>query len=314
MAEEALPTVEIYTDGGCDPNPGPGGWGAVLVSGLHTKEISGAELDTTNNRMELTAAIEALRELKRPCAVILYTDSQYLRRGITDWLPQWQANNWRRANGQPVENQDLWQELVAQEARHRVEWRWLRGHQGHPLNERADELATRARQQLLRRETKRPVNGAVRTWPKDMPTIDIYTRGCVLGMAGGPGGYAAVLVRDGAMIDQVAGAWPSATSNLMELWAAVAGLRALAGPAHVTIYTVSKYLYDGATRWLPQWERNNWLTASGQPLKNREIWQELVYVMGDHDVRWEFLPVHKRGGHSAEAAKAARREAMRLVT
>jgi len=143
-ATETLPQVQIYTDGACDPNPGPGGWGAVLVHGVHTKEISGAEPYTTNNRMELTAAIAALRLLQRPCDVTLYTDSQYLRRGMTEWLPAWQSKGWRKANGRPVENMELWQELLRQVQRHRVSWRWVKGHHGDPLNERADQLATKA--------------------------------------------------------------------------------------------------------------------------------------------------------------------------
>jgi ribonuclease HI len=156
MTEEAR-QVHIYTDGACDPNPGPGGWGAVLVYGPQTKEISGAEPHTTNNRMELTAAIEALRLLKRPCNVVLHTDSQYLRRGITEWLPVWQAKGWRKADGKPVENVELWQELLRQAQRHHITWEWIRGHRGDPLNERADRLAKNARATLpLETRIKRP--------------------------------------------------------------------------------------------------------------------------------------------------------------
>lgn len=136
--------VVIYTDGACRGNPGPGGWGALLQAGAHVKELSGAAPQTTNNRMELTAAIEALAALKRPCSIVLYTDSQYVRKGITEWLAQWKARDWRTADRKPVKNIDLWQALEGQIERHRIEWHWVKGHAGVPGNERADELANRA--------------------------------------------------------------------------------------------------------------------------------------------------------------------------
>jgi ribonuclease HI len=141
--------VEIYTDGACRGNPGPGGWGALLRSGSREKELHGGEAQTTNNRMELTAAIRALEALKRPCTVALYTDSQYVRQGITEWLPQWHARGWKTASRRPVKNQDLWQQLDAQAARHRIEWHWVKGHAGHPENERADALANRGIDEMV---------------------------------------------------------------------------------------------------------------------------------------------------------------------
>ncbi len=135
--------VEIYTDGACRGNPGPGGWGVVLRYGDHEKELWGGESETTNNRMELTAAIEALRALTRPCHVDLYTDSQYVRMGITDWLAGWKRRGWKNAARKPVKNQDLWQTLDVESGRHQVSWHWVKGHSGHPENERADELANR---------------------------------------------------------------------------------------------------------------------------------------------------------------------------
>ena len=135
------PFVVIYTDGACRGNPGPGGWGAILTSGEKEREICGGELATTNNRMELMAAIAALEALKRPCKVELHTDSQYLRTGITEWLAGWKARGWRTAAKAPVKNEDLWRRLDEARARHQVEWRWVKGHAGHPMNERADGLA-----------------------------------------------------------------------------------------------------------------------------------------------------------------------------
>jgi ribonuclease HI len=133
--------VEIFTDGACSGNPGPGGWAAILRWRAVEKELSGAEVATTNNRMELTAAIEGLQELKRPCRVRLYSDSRYLRDGITKWIHGWKERGWRTADKKPVKNVDLWQRLEGAAAPHRIEWIWVRGHAGHPENERADALA-----------------------------------------------------------------------------------------------------------------------------------------------------------------------------
>ncbi|WP_163557207.1 ribonuclease HI [Halomonas sp. NO4] len=139
-----LPRVTVYTDGACRGNPGPGGWGAVLQSGQHEKALKGAEAMTTNNRMELMAAIMALRALKRRCEVELWTDSEYLRRGITEWIHGWQKRGWKTASRQPVKNAELWRELLDETRRHRIQWHWVKGHSGHPGNERADALANAA--------------------------------------------------------------------------------------------------------------------------------------------------------------------------
>ena len=144
-----MKSVEAFTDGACRGNPGPGGWGVLLRSGTHVKELSGGELDTTNNRMELKAAIEALAALKERCSVAVYTDSVYVRSGITEWLPAWRARGWRTADRKPVKNQDLWQALASQAERHEVSWHWVKGHAGHPENERADELANRGLDETL---------------------------------------------------------------------------------------------------------------------------------------------------------------------
>lgn len=135
--------VEIHTDGACKGNPGPGGWGAILRSGDHERELWGGEPLTTNNRMEMTAAIEALEALKRPCTVELWTDSTYVMKGVTEWIHGWKRKGWKTADGKPVKNEDLWRRLDEARARHDVTWRWVKGHAGHELNERADALANR---------------------------------------------------------------------------------------------------------------------------------------------------------------------------
>ena len=139
--EPARPDVVIYTDGACSGNPGPGGWGAILMSGAHRREICGGEAPTTNNRMELMAAIAALEALKRPSNVALWTDSEYMRNGITKWIHGWKRNGWRTADKKPVKNAELWQRLDEARRRHTIEWHWVKGHAGHPENERADVLA-----------------------------------------------------------------------------------------------------------------------------------------------------------------------------
>jgi len=146
--------VEIYTDGACRRNPGPGGWGAVLMYGDEVKEIFGGEPETTNNRMELMAAIQALSNLKRDCDLTLYTDSQYVRKGITEWIDNWKKRNWQTAAKKPVKNADLWKRLEAEVARHKVHWVWVKGHAGNAGNEKADQLANQGVDLILAKQTE----------------------------------------------------------------------------------------------------------------------------------------------------------------
>lgn len=145
MTEE---NIDIYTDGACSGNPGPGGWGAILRLGAHEKELFGGEKNTTNNRMELMAVIEALRALKRPVKARVHTDSQYVQKGISEWITGWKKRGWKTADKKPVKNVDLWQALDTEASRHELEWLWVRGHNGHPENERADTLARRGVDQV----------------------------------------------------------------------------------------------------------------------------------------------------------------------
>ncbi|MCU6435849.1 ribonuclease HI [Undibacterium sp. Jales W-56] len=141
--------IEIFTDGACKGNPGVGGWGALLIAGDNKKELFGGEKDTTNNRMELMAVIQALSVLKRPCHIILHSDSQYVLKGITEWIQGWKAKGWKTASKAPVKNVDLWQQLDQAQSTHRIEWKWVKGHAGHPGNERADQLANRGVESVL---------------------------------------------------------------------------------------------------------------------------------------------------------------------
>jgi ribonuclease HI len=177
--------VEIFTDGACLNNPGPGGWGAILRYGSHEREIHGGDPVTTNNRMELTAAIEGLRLLRRPSTVHLYTDSQYLRRGITEWISGWKRNGWRTKQRQPVKNDDLWRNLDALAQQHNVEWFWVKGHAGHPENERADQLACQGAEEAAGRSLsgRIVVAGATTILPDQVPPRPATGVGAVAAMA-----------------------------------------------------------------------------------------------------------------------------------
>ncbi len=145
---DSEPRIEIWTDGGCRPNPGPGGWGAILRFKGTEKELSGGDSATTNNRMELTAAAAALEALKKPSKVVVYTDSEYVKNGITRWMTGWVRKNWRSSTGDPVKNMDLWRRLLDAAKPHEIEWKWVRGHSGDEMNERADRLATEGREKV----------------------------------------------------------------------------------------------------------------------------------------------------------------------
>jgi ribonuclease HI len=307
-AQRSLPSVTIYTDGGADPNPGPGGWGAVLVhpASGRTEELSGGEPHTTNNRMELTAAIRALEALRKPCRVELHTDSQYLRRGVSEWLPGWIARGWRRKSGE-LQNEDLWRRLAAAAARHEVTWKWLRGHAGHPQNERADRLASAAigEQRVAARSAAASGHAggggaAARTAPPS-PDFEVFLRVSVTPRGAGW----AALVRRGAPAPEgedggrqgageggervLTGGLPpgaAATSNALDLAAALAALESLPAGASVAVHTISDYLRLGASRWLPGWCQRGWKTQEGTPVLNRDLWQRLAAALATRRVIW----------------------------
>ena len=267
-----LPCVRVYTDGGCKPNPGPGGWGAVLLfPDRKPQELSGGEAETTNNRMELMAAIEALGALDGPHRVELYTDSTYLRSGITSWLESWRRRGWRTAQGDAVKNQDLWQALDEAIQRHRIVWHWVKGHAGNEYNERADCLASAA---IPRPEL--PV--------EDESAVHLYLGAAFSGKQRA-GSWAVVLVfQDNEKV--VSGRVQPASSNQMHLVSAVRGLEALSRTVRVHVYTASDYLRDGATTWVAGWQRRGWQTVSGKAVSHRELWQQLVALANRHDVHW----------------------------
>ena len=273
------PHVVIYTDGGADPNPGPGGWAALLLAESgHAKELSGAERATTNNRMELTAALHALRALKRPCRVDFYTDSQYLRRGVTEWLDAWQARGWRRKGDKTIENLDLWQALQRETRRHEIAWHWVKGHAGDVHNERVDRLATEARRKLTGSDTPDEADFA--------PQYEVALRVSVPRGAQ-TGGYAfRVRELETDATETHTGQAREVTSNRLGLLAARAALEHTPEGAAVRVYCPDDYLHKGMTRWLAGWQRRNWRTRGGEPVKNRDAWQALARVAGARRVQW----------------------------
>jgi len=264
--------VIVYSDGGADPNPGIGGWAAILQYGEKEKVLTGNAAQTTNNRMELTAAIEALRALKRPCQISFHTDSQYVRRGITEWIEEWAARSWRSKTGKPVQNVDLWKALWPQVQRHEIEWHWVKGHAGDPMNERVDRLARQARLAIT------PPDEVDENVPR------LYLRASCKGNPG-PGGWGVVLVAGGET-EQMSGSAVSTTNNRMEITAALEGLLMSPPGAIIQVFTTSDYLYQGITKWIYGWRQRNWQKKDGQPVANGDLWQALDQLAGQHSIQW----------------------------
>ncbi len=306
--------IHAYTDGGASPNPGPGGWGAVLLRPLaaggaagdaagepRVEELSGGEDQTTNNRMELTAAIRALEAAGEGARVRVSTDSRYLQRGITSWLPRWAAGGWRLRDGGEVANQDLWRRLAELTRTRRVSWAWVKGHAGHRWNERADELAraATARRHRVGAETGAGPGSGV-TPPAVPVDFDVHLKASGRGgwaarvrprEAGGDSGDGKPGDGDGAEGNAVdsellTGAQRGASANELILLAAAAALESLPPGAAVAIHTTSDYLRDGASRWLPGWRRAGWRTKTGGEVANRAAWQRLERALAGRRIRW----------------------------
>jgi len=284
LSDTVPPQVDVYTDGGCDPNPGPGGWGAIIHWPDREWVLSGNDPATTNNRMELCAAAAALALLEGllgRCQVNLHTDSQYLRRGITEWINGWVSRGWRTRDKQPVKNQDLWRLLHRLTQAHDVTWHWLKGHAGHPLNERADRLASEA-QRALQRGPGAP--DAHQPSDDERPIVEICVKSSCRG-AQGRGGWGAVL-RLGEHTKSLSGGEPATTANAMLIRGATEPLRSLTRPCRVTLYSDAKYLIQGASRWVKNWQARGWQTRDGKPVANRAEWEALLEAARPHHVTW----------------------------
>jgi ribonuclease HI len=302
------PTVTIYTDGGCDPNPGPGGWGVVLLFEIDgkaptTRELKGGDPQTTNNRMELTAAIEALRALNRPCAVELYTDSQYLKNGITEWMPKWKKTNFKKGK---IQNVELWEALNVEVARHEIHWHWVKGHAGNLYNERVDQLATSAIPYPRGRTTSTATEaGAV-------PAIRAYLKTVSEGSPGA-GAWAVLFQQpDGERV--LSGGLPKTNANRLDLLAAIAALEAVPPGEVVQVWTMNSYLHDGITRWIEGWKQRNWTKKEGGEVLYRDLWQRLDQLTQARRVQWALARPDSRPPELdrlaeplAQAVEAARR-------
>ena len=274
---QSKPALVIYTDGACSPNPGPGGWGAVVIkNGSILSELSGFEESSTNNRMELTAAVEALQSLRNRSSITLYTDSIYLKNGITDWINKWQHNDWRTADRKQVKNSDLWRRLLVQIERHEVEWHWVKGHATDRFNIRADELAVAARKgQGLENRDNAPIE-------LQADHIHLFT-GVTYKHSTSLGGWSVIL--NWRTHVRVLGAGCTGSSaNHLYLVALINGLKSLKKELPVDVYTHSGYLYDGATQWLKGWKNRNWRTREGGEVSNKQLWQDLDNLLNRYQV------------------------------
>ncbi len=287
-----LPGIKIYTDGSCSPNPGLGGWGAVLLPEKGKKrELSGREEETTNNRMELRAALEGLAALHASHAVELFTDSKYLQKGITAWIDKWRNNNWLTVDREPVKNQDLWEALSRQLERHQVSWVWVKGHANDQYNELADTLAATARGR-----TPLPLS--------DETAIHIFL-GITWKQKTQVGSWAAVL-RYQSYFKVLGEMVEGSTANRVHIQSTVSTLRSLKRRLPVHVYTSSGYLKDGASNWLNGWERNGWVTREGKDVSNRDEWKQLNDLLQEFVVTFHVIDKDMPPCHSQEAKELAR--------
>ena len=268
--------VIIYTDGGADPNPGIGGWAAILRYGERERVLMGNDPQTTNNRMELTAALSALQALKRPCTIQFYTDSQYLQKGIQEWITSWIGRNWQQKDGRAIANADLWQPLWEESQKHTIHWHWVRGHAGNDYNERCDVLAREARLQIT------PTDELNELAPH------LYIKSSYLGQKQ-QGGWGVVL-QWGDLIQEYTGGESPSTANRMELQAAITAVNLLPPQLEAHIFTTNDYLFQGVTMWRMGWRKRNWRKKEedgGEEIANADLWRRLDEVLVDRPIRWQ---------------------------
>ncbi len=277
--------IKIYTDGGCKPNPGPGGWGAVIRFQDHEWLLSCNSPDTTNNQMELQAAIIALAALHGTlgrCTADLYTDSEYLRQGITQWVNGWERNGWQTQGKRPVKNQALWQKLNSLIPQHDISWHWLKGHAGHMHNERADQLATQAREELSRPKTAISFTPATKAAEVEVFVKASYHHGRKAGAWG-------AILRRGEHQKSLSGRETGNSANALLLSGAIAAFQTLTRPCSVAIYSDADYLIKGASHWIKGWLLRGWKTKAGQPVANREAWERLLAAARPHSTSWHLV-------------------------
>ncbi len=296
------PNVIIYSDGGAKPNPdGPGGWAALLIQDGQIDEISGREARTTNNRMELTAAIMALEALDEPSRVEFHTDSQYVKNGITQWMANWVRNGWLTANKQPVQNQDLWERLYEATQDHDLKWQWVKGHATSKYNNRVDELATAAREQVEAAPMPAPAAKASIKADSQLYVFSNMDYGTKVG-----GWGVTVVSKDGEKIFN--GSEMNTSENQLVLAGCARVLEELALPPQtMVVFSDSEYLTNGMSKWLAGWVKRGWKTASGEPVKNQALWKRLQQAAQDYTIQWEHLEKFEnaQSKRAHEAAKKA---------
>lgn len=248
----------------------------IVFDGREPVELTGNAADATNNRMELQAALEALAYLPNACRVSLYTDSLYLRDGISRWLPKWEQRNWKTTAQTDVKNQELWKQLGEQIRRHAITWHWTRGHSGDALNERADMLA------------KSVIEKVMEPLPlEDSQAIHIFTA-VSYSTKTRKGSWAAML-RYREHSRELSGSEPDTSGNRLHIRAAIEGLKTVRKAIPIHVYTVSDYLKDGASRWVHNWRRNHWLTTEGNPVRHHDLWKELANLSGRYSISWHVV-------------------------
>ena len=279
MSADPAARLVIYTDGGASPNPGPGGWGvAILDQEGHAEELSGGAPSTTNNRMELQAAISALAHLSGPSVVDLHTDSNYVRQGITSWLSGWRRRGWRRRDGGQVKNIDLWRRLDRLNRRHRVRWHWVKGHAGNEWNERVDALASAEIAARGGGAAAEPASDEA--IPPESARIYLKVR-----LVGARGAWLAELETPSGKVER-SGRAEETTPNRLELECVLELLSALPAGQPAAVFTGSDYLRRGAALWLHSWKRNRWRTKAGGPVKNVDLWHRLDRQLEERRVVW----------------------------
>lgn len=286
MTTNNQPHVTIYTDGGAKPNPGPGGYGVLIRHADYVEELSGAEHDTTNNQMELMAAIVALESLEQSSSIDFYTDSIYVKNGITSWIKKWLKSNWLNSKKQPVANQELWQRLHDAIQRHDINWRWVKGHDGDPDNERVDQLATEARcaltgEALTVAETD---NTPSKPIPQGVPWAYLKA---VYDHKRNKGAWA-VIIADDEEERQITRPAHGMTQNQMTLEAAIQLLESVKPDEAIAVFTDSEYLQKGMSEWIEGWIKRGWQTSSKKPVKNSRQWKQLNALAQARNVTWHY--------------------------
>jgi len=280
--------VIVYSDGGAKPNPGAGGWAAVIIYPDREEELSGAMTHTTNNQMELTAACEALAALPTGCDVTFHTDSTYVKNGITSWIAAWKRNGWVNSKKEPVANIELWQRLDAERKRHTITWKWVKGHAGNAYNERVDTLATAARAALTG-ET-RQASAAPRTESAQVTGARAYLSVTMRDKTTAVWG--AIIIDDDGAESTNGGTLPDVSQNQAVLLAAHL-LLTHTPPNGLTVYTDSEYLQKGITSWVKGWIKNGWKKADKSPVLYRDVWEKLYVLAAERNAKFALIPANK---------------------